>query len=106
MAKTKFKNDIPPELIRQHITVGSQGTFIVVSVKPNSTKERIFISETNELTLAVRAPAVHDKANERVIEIVAEIFGISKSHIEIISGHRARTKRILIATTYHDFLGA
>jgi uncharacterized protein (TIGR00251 family) len=69
----------------------------VVKVKPNSVKERLFINEGNKVILAVRAPAVNDKANERVIELMAEIFVTSKTRIEIISGAHARVKKILIA---------
>lgn len=96
MAKSKFKNDIALQLLKQHITVDKQGLLVVIKVKPNSAMEKLYLSQNNELTLAVRAEAMDNKANERVIEIMADIFAVSKSQILITTGKQARTKRILI----------
>ena len=96
MPKKKFENNVSPDSLAQHITVDSRGMHLVVKVKPGAARERLFISEMNELILAVRAPALNDKANDRVIEIMSQIFMTNKSHVEIESGRRVSIKRILV----------
>jgi uncharacterized protein (TIGR00251 family) len=44
----------------------------------------------------VRAPPVKGKANEAVIEVLAEFFGVKKSDIRIMSGERSREKVVEI----------
>jgi len=68
---------------------------ISVRVKPNSQKE--FVKKENgEYIVAVKAPAKEGKANEAVIKALAEYFGISKSKIQILSGHTSHRKLLQI----------
>jgi len=42
--------------------------------------------------VAVSAPPEKGKANERLIELLAEHFRVAKSRIKIVSGHTSRSK--------------
>ncbi len=69
---------------------------LTIIVKPNSKREFIEkISET-EYRIAVRAPAVEGKANEAVLEAIAEYFHVRKSAILIKSGKNGRKKIVEI----------
>lgn len=46
--------------------------------------------------LAITAPPVDGKANQAVIEFLAELLGVAKSSITIISGESGRNKVIAI----------
>jgi len=48
------------------------------------------------LEVAVAAPPEKGKANERLIELLAEHFGVAKSKIRIISEHTKRQKVVEI----------
>ena len=62
---------------------------------PSARKNGV-VEEGDHLKVYVRAPPVKGKANEAVIEVLAEFFGVKKSDIRIISGERSREKVVEI----------
>ncbi len=70
---------------------------ISVTVKPNSKKEGVVVSEVGVYTVRVSAPPVDGKANARVIELVARHFGVPKSRVSIARGTLGKKKIIEIA---------
>lgn len=65
-----------------------------VKVKPGSKKEFIKEVGEGELEVAVSSPPQKGKANERLLEILAEHFGISKSRVRVLRGHSSRIKLV------------
>ena len=49
-------------------------------------------SEGGELRLAVREAAHGGRANEAVVALAAELFGLRPSAVELVRGHSARSK--------------
>ena len=49
-----------------------------------------------QLKVAVHAPPVDGRANSALIEFLADTFGVSKSHVELVSGELSRSKVFLI----------
>jgi uncharacterized protein YggU (UPF0235/DUF167 family) len=47
--------------------------------------------------LAVAAPAQDGRANEAVRRLVAGLFGLAPSSVEVVRGHSARTKVLRLA---------
>ncbi|MDA1334509.1 MAG: DUF167 domain-containing protein [bacterium] len=66
---------------------------IEVSVKPDS-KEDSVSKDAFGLTVKTKAHAVDNKANEAVIELLADYFDVAKSTIRVVRGHHARKKVI------------
>lgn len=70
---------------------------IQVRVKPGSKKGPLVVSEpSGELTVFVRERAVDGKANQAVIAVLAEHFGVRRNQITLTSGMTARLKRFRI----------
>jgi uncharacterized protein (TIGR00251 family) len=69
---------------------------IQVKVKPNSKAEELS-QEGDSFIAKVKEPPKEGKANQAVIKLVAEHFGISQSKVRILSGLRSRNKVIEIA---------
>lgn len=65
---------------------------ISVTVKPNSRKEGIEKQDDGSYIVRANAPATEGRANERVIELLAKHFGVSKSRIDLNSGARSKKK--------------
>ena len=66
-----------------------------VVVRPNSKREGI--EEKNGiLYVRVKERAERGKANERLIEVLAEHFGVPKGRVRIIRGAKSRKKVVLI----------
>lgn len=81
---------------------------ITVKVIPKSSQNAVVSEETNlfqEKTLKVKTtqPPEDGRANESVIEILADHFGVKKKCIEIISGHTSRTKIVKVSSIPSTF---
>lgn len=69
---------------------------ISVTVKPNSKKEGVEMVADGHFVVRVRVPPIEGRANERVVELLAEYLGLPKSKISVTSGLRGRKKIIAI----------
>lgn len=67
-----------------------------VKVKPNSKQQKITETEDGTLVIALKSPPVDGKANQELIEILAQEFKVSKSRVSITSGLTSRTKWVEI----------
>lgn len=78
----------------------SDSETVVVKVKPGSRKGPLVEAGADiegGLTVYVRERAVDGKANQAVLRLLAEHFGVPRSHVELVSGAAARVKRFRIS---------
>ena len=68
---------------------------IKVKVIPNSIKPSV-TRLGSKLKVKVDAPREKGKANERLIEILADYFGVKKSQVRILRGWKSENKIIEI----------
>ena len=74
-----------------------EGTVIFsVRVQPRAKKDEIAGEMGGALKVRLRAPAVEDRANEALVEFLAQLLKTPRSAVRILSGERSRTKRIEI----------
>jgi len=69
---------------------------ISVLVRPRAKHESITRLSEGNYRVAVCAPAQEGKANDALIELLAEHFSVRKSVIKIVRGHTARQKIVEI----------
>ncbi len=67
-----------------------------VRVQPRASKDEIAGEMGGALKVRLRAPAVEDRANEALVEFLADLLKTSRSAVSILSGERSRVKRIEI----------
>ena len=71
------------------------GVYIKVFVTPDAKREQV--EKNGEmLTISVREPALGNRANDRVREIVAARFGAAVGKVRILTGHRSRGKMVSV----------
>ncbi len=76
--------------------------YIKVFVTPDAKREKIEVhpakgaEEGEMLAISVREPALGNRANDRVREILAKRFGKPLGKVRILTGHRSRAKMISI----------
>lgn len=71
--------------------------YIKVFVTPGARKEKV--EEKGEtLLIAVREPALGNRANDRVRELVAERLGAAVGKVRILTGHRSRGKMLSVTS--------
>jgi len=67
-----------------------------VKVTPNARTNAIDGFHDGVLKVKIKAPPDKGKANDELIDFLAESFHIPKSRIRIISGHSSRLKKLEI----------
>lgn len=72
--------------------------YLRVIVTPGAKKESVEERGASELALSVREPAQQNLANRRVVQLVAERYGVPERAVRIISGHRSPRKMLSIDT--------
>ena len=77
-----------------------------VRVQPGASRSEISGVHGAALKIRLQAPAVENKANEALIELLAALLKRPKSAVRILGGERSRTKRIEIhGATKQEVLG-
>lgn len=75
---------------------GNGAVSFQVRVVPRASKSEIVGVEGDALKIRLQAPPVEGKANEALVKFLAERLAVSKSQIEILSGHTGRTKVVRV----------
>jgi uncharacterized protein (TIGR00251 family) len=70
---------------------------LVVRVQPRASKDEIAGEMGGALKVRLRAPAVEGRANEALVEFLAQLLKRPQSAVRILSGERNRSKRIEIS---------
>jgi uncharacterized protein len=68
----------------------------LVRVQPRASKDEVAGEMAGALKVRLQAPALEGRANEALIEFLAQLLKTPKSAVRILSGDRSRTKRIEI----------
>jgi uncharacterized protein (TIGR00251 family) len=68
-----------------------------ISVKPRSSREGLTGVHGDRLCVSVNAPPVDGKANEAVVRVLAQAFGVPRSAVSIVRGETGRKKTIRLA---------
>ena len=73
------------------------GALIVdVLVQPRASRTGVGPAVGDRLRVSVTAPPVDGKANDAVIEAVAEAFGVRRAAVSIVRGEAGRRKTVRI----------
>lgn len=76
--------------------IGGAGMKINIRAIPNARVPAVTKITDDSYTVKIDASAREGKANERLIELLAEHFDTSKSHVRILRGLGSRNKVIEI----------
>ena len=71
-------------------------TRITVRVIPNASASEVVGRELGVLKVKITASPVDGKANEALIEVLAEHYDVPKSSITIVKGHTSKIKIVEI----------
>jgi len=67
-----------------------------VRIQPRSSKNGVTRMEDGSLKIRLTAPPVDGAANEALVEFLSDTLSVSKSVVEIVSGHTGRQKIVRI----------
>ena len=73
------------------------GTVIfAVRIQPRASKDEITGEIAGALKIRLQAPAIEGRANEALIDFLADLLKTPKGAVRILSGERSRIKRLEI----------
>jgi uncharacterized protein len=81
--------ELPPYLVES-----KDGSLLSVFVQPRAAKDEVVGFQGDALKVKVRAPADQGKANRAVCELIAEMVGVPRRDVVVVSGGASRHKRI------------
>ncbi len=67
---------------------------ISVKVKPGAKKESLERVDDTNFIAHVKAPPVEGKANEALVRLLSDYFGVPKSRVQIIKGAASKYKLV------------
>ena len=77
-----------------------------LKAKPGSRTNQLLVGPYGSVTVRLHAPAQDGKANAALLAYLAELFGTSKSRIELLSGHTAPFKKLALLDVDDNQLAA
>jgi uncharacterized protein (TIGR00251 family) len=83
------------KLSEDDITRTKHGYLIEVKVIPNANKTELMKTQSG-FRARIRCAPVDGKANEALIALLSDEFGIAKRNVEITRGKTSRTKTVLL----------
>ncbi|MGA7668911.1 MAG: DUF167 domain-containing protein [Nitrolancea sp.] len=81
-----------PNVIRER----EDGILISVHVSPRSSRTAVGGMVDGALRVRLTAPPVDNAANEALVKMLAEFFGLPKSNVAVVSGATSRRKQVLL----------
>ena len=67
-----------------------------LKARPNARHNQLAVADDGSVTVRLHAPAQDGKANACLLAYLAEVFGVSKSSLTLLSGHTAPFKKVEI----------
>lgn len=73
-----------------------EGTEIKVRVAPNAKRSAVAGLRQDALKIAVAAPPREDRANDALVEFIAEALGVARRDVAITRGLRGKDKTVRV----------
>ncbi|MGD0943295.1 MAG: DUF167 domain-containing protein [Acidimicrobiales bacterium] len=67
-----------------------------VRVQPGAGRSSVTGRHGDALAVKVAAPPLGGRANSECVELVADLLGVRKSQVELVSGEKSRLKRVRV----------
>jgi uncharacterized protein (TIGR00251 family) len=77
--------------------VAVESITLSIRIQPRASKNEITRMENGGLKIRLTAPPVDGAANEALIRLLTDKLSITRSQVEIVSGHTSRDKIIRIS---------
>jgi uncharacterized protein (TIGR00251 family) len=75
---------------------GAEGIYLMVHARPGARHRGVVGIHGDALKVAVSASPVGGRANQAVVELLAETLGVNTGDVEVVGGHTSRRKRVLV----------
>ncbi|HEY8212253.1 MAG TPA: DUF167 family protein [Myxococcaceae bacterium] len=73
------------------------GVELRVLVQPRASRSRVVGEHGGALKIALAAPPVDGAANEALVELLAELLGVPRRQVSLVSGQSSRRKAVRVS---------
>jgi len=80
----------------------AEGWVIAVHVQPGAKKSAAAGLHGGALKLRIAAPPVEGKANDALVEFIADALGVPRRAVSVVKGASSREKKVLVADASAD----
>ena len=82
---------------KRRLSDGHKGSALAIRVTPRAKRNQIVeVMADDTIKVRLTAPPVEGKANQALVDFLAEVLGVNKSRIEIVGGATSRDKLVSI----------
>ena len=78
------------------IRADKNGCTIDIHAQPQAHKNEVVGLHNDRLKVKVKSPPVDGKANDCLVEFIAQTLGLNRSRVELLKGSSSRQKQLLI----------
>lgn len=86
------------------VTARGAGSVVAVRAVPGASAAKVVGLHGDELRVRVCSPPVDGRANEEVLVVVAKALGVRPRELQLVAGHTARSKQLLVALPVAEVL--
>jgi uncharacterized protein (TIGR00251 family) len=80
----------------------AQGWLLSIHAQPGAKRSEVAGLYGEALKLRLAAPAVEGRANEALVEFIADALGVPRSGVRVVKGASGRRKTVLVAAPQTD----
>jgi uncharacterized protein (TIGR00251 family) len=73
------------------------GWTFAIHVQPGARSSEVAGLHGDRLKVRIAAPAIDGRANDALVEFVAERLGVPKTRVAVVKGERARAKLVAVS---------
>lgn len=85
------------DLAELDLVAGAEGVTLRVRVQPRGRRTELLGVQAGALKLRVAAPPVDGKANAAVADFLADLLGLGRAAVRIVSGATSRDKVVAVS---------
>jgi hypothetical protein len=78
------------------------GVIMEVVLQPRASRNELAGMQGGRLKIKVTSPPVEGMANKKLCEVLADLLGIGKQRVQVITGQATRIKRVKISDVTMD----
>ena len=67
-----------------------------IRLKPRAKNDRVVVTGTCSVDVAVTSPPVEEKANEHLIKLLSKKLGVPKSFVSLVRGGHSKSKAVAV----------
>jgi uncharacterized protein (TIGR00251 family) len=86
--------------------LGDVGAILQVRVQPRASKNELVGWQAGALKIRLTAPPVEGAANAALVAFLAEVLGVRRGELRLLSGDTGRNKRLEVASLSPEELAA